>query len=387
VTLCGGLHSSLALVVLGAGSAVVTPTPVSIEFDAPPGCSDARTFFERLRARTDRVRPARPGDDPLKIEVKLVRLGAKVHGELVIKQEPSESAPRMVDGATCDEVVGVLSLTAALALEHLAPARNLPAEPGAASSGSSDGAGSGASSNAGNASASAASAGVGAENSNASDARKPDRSGAAAAASGTGDSRAQGSAAASVPLPPDDASNAGVGAHAAGQKSYARFEFGGQVGLSNLTSPLLAVGAGGLLRVRAKGASFGLSASYWSNALTRSDGDAELRAVLLGLSVCPVSWQLGPRAALDPCALANLGWLHLADPSAVNPREADRSFWGLGALARLRAAITPLVGLEVEAGVSVPLVNRRFVTNHPERIVAETPWICPIVGLAAVLSP
>jgi hypothetical protein len=79
--------------------------------------------------------------------------------------------------------------------------------------------------------------------------------------------------------------------------------------------------------------------------------------------------------------------MHLTDMSAVNPRDADRSFWGIGGLARLRTAVTPMVGLELETGVSVPLVKRRFVTNDPERIVAETPWIFPFIGLSAVLAP
>jgi hypothetical protein len=132
--------------------------------------------------------------------------------------------------------------------------------------------------------------------------------------------------------------------------------------------------------------SLGLSAAYWSSALTNGGDSAKLRDVAFGLSACPFRIQLG-LAHAEPCVLASVGLLRVSDDSALNPRAVNRSLWGLGALGRYRVPLTPGVSLEVEAGVTLPLVERRFVTVGPERIVAKTPWISPFLGLGAAVSP
>ncbi|MFZ5896706.1 MAG: hypothetical protein ACOY0T_36960 [Myxococcota bacterium] len=375
MTLCGGFNS-LALVVLGAGPAVSPPTAVSVELDAPAGCADPRGFFDRVRARTDRVRAARPGEEALKIQVRLVRNGAKVQGELRFKQDTSESATRRVDGASCDEVVGVLSLTAALALERMNPP---PADTTGASGGNT-------------------AAGSGSERNTAEggDAARDDTTsanGGNSASSGAGGDTAQKTNSDATNTAGKSATpveNTDDPAHSApGEKSRfpIRFELGAELGIAEVLSPFVSAGAGAFGRVRYARTVFGLSAMYWSNGLTNPDSSTEARAVLLGLSACPISFPLGSRATVEPCALVNAGWLHVADSSAVNSRDANRSFWGLGALGRARLPVTPLVGFELEAGFTLPLVERRFVTTRPQRIVAETPWISSFVGLAAVVSP
>jgi hypothetical protein len=344
--------------VLGASSAVSTPTPVQVDVDAPDGCADSRAFFERLRARTDRVRLAQSGEDSLTIDVKLSRVGPKVHGELRLKQQGNESATRQVDGATCEEVLGVLSLTAALALERMV-SPHTDASDGAPNGNQNGDASSGAGGAAKQTPNSVGAAGQG---------------GANAAAGGGG---------------AEQRSAAGAGAAADFNRPAARnlrLELGAELGLTQVLSPLLATGAGAFLRVRHEGMSLGLSAAYWSSALTNGGDSAKLRDVAFGLSACPFRVQLG-LAHAEPCVLASVGLLRVSDDSALNPRAVSRSLWGVGALGRYRVPLTPAVSLEVEVGVTLPLVERRFVTEGPERIVAKTPWISPFVGLGAAVSP
>lgn len=365
MTLSGGV-TGLALVVLGASSAVPTPTAVRVDVDAPSGCSDARTFFERLRARTDRVRLAQPDEAALVIDVKLSRAAGKVHGELRLKQQDSESATRQVDGATCEEVVGVLSLTAALALERLvAPHDEANGTTPGESRNEAGTSGAGGSADAAHASGGAVATSLaGAEN----------------ARAGAGSQREPSNDAAS------GSNGDGPDARARRSARQVGFEVGAQLGFSQVLSPLLATGAGPFVRLRRDGASLGLSGTYWSSALTNGADSAKLRDIALTLSACPISVRLGS-AELEPCVLGSVGFLHVSDSSALNAREADRSLWGLGALGRYRVPLTPLVGVEIEAGLSLPLVERRFVTDRPERIVAKTPWISPFIGLGAALAP
>ncbi len=110
--------------------------PVRVEFDAPSGCSDGEAFFAGVLARTRHVHRARPGETAVRLTVHVTRVGGRVHGELRVNEAGGEAETRRVDGATCAEVVQVLSLTAALAIDPtadlLAPA--VPEKPPAAPS-------------------------------------------------------------------------------------------------------------------------------------------------------------------------------------------------------------------------------------------------------------
>ena len=72
-----------------------------------------------------RARRAAPGEDALHLGVRLTRVGNKVRGELRMMDGPGDGDTRRVDGESCDAVVEVLSLTAALALiaqpQHATP--------------------------------------------------------------------------------------------------------------------------------------------------------------------------------------------------------------------------------------------------------------------------
>lgn len=343
------------------------PTPVDVELDAESGCTDVRSFFERLRARTDRVRLAEPGESALVIDLKVSRVGGRVHGELRFRQDATESATRQVDGASCEEVVGVLSLTAALALERLNAESDAAGQGGAA--GSATG---GAAANADRATSTSPSG--------TSPSEKPATGGNVDAAKGKAVSP-EGTAAVESP---DDA-RANADAPGAKRRSL-QVELGAQVALTQVLDPLLALGVGPLVRLRHQRMSIGLSALYWSSRLTNADASTRFRSLGFALSACPWSWS-GARASFEPCVLGSMGFLHVTDSSVTNPRAADRSLWGVGALGRARLDVSPWLGLELEAGFIVPLVERRFVADGVQRIIAETPRISPVVGLAAVVLP
>ena len=119
-----GLWALVALAQTGLAVSV----PVRVEFDAPTGCSDAEAFFAGVLARARHVHRARPGETAVRLTVRVTRVGGRVRGELRVNEAGGEAETRRVDGATCAEVVQVLSLTAALAID---PTANLlgPAVP------------------------------------------------------------------------------------------------------------------------------------------------------------------------------------------------------------------------------------------------------------------
>src|SRR5215831_13418239 len=107
-----------------------------VDFDAPAGCSSAEAFRRGVAARLEH---AGASDElpPARIQVRLTRNGDRVTGELRLSREQAPTDTRTVEGATCDEVVDVLALTAALALQ---PAHAAPRAAGAAASAPTTGA-------------------------------------------------------------------------------------------------------------------------------------------------------------------------------------------------------------------------------------------------------
>ena len=117
----------LALMALAQASPSVS-VPVRVEFEAPAGCADAEAFVAGVLARTSHVHHARPGENAVRLAVHLTRVNGRVHGELRVTVAGGESETRRVEGTSCAEVVQVLALTAALAIDPTADLRP-PAPP------------------------------------------------------------------------------------------------------------------------------------------------------------------------------------------------------------------------------------------------------------------
>jgi hypothetical protein len=116
---------------VGAAAPAGRAPMMRIDFDAPAGCGSAEAFRRGVAARLEHA-AASNEVPPARIQVRLTRDGDRVQGELRLSQEQAPTDTRTVEGATCDEVVDVLALTAALALQPAARAAPRPAAPPAA---------------------------------------------------------------------------------------------------------------------------------------------------------------------------------------------------------------------------------------------------------------
>ena len=136
----------------------------------------------------------------------------------------------------------------------------------------------------------------------------------------------------------------------------------------------------GKLDADGMGPSLGLSFLYVPNDLLRTADDARVRWTAFAVTGCP-GWFAGKVASVEPCAQLIGGQLEASGLGVTNPRSVERSWWSVGALLRVAARLGWGFSLELEAGLSVPLIERRFIFTTPERAVGETPTIAPMVGL------
>src|SRR4029079_4093376 len=111
-----GLATALVLAAAPPPAPNGDAVAIRVECDAPAGCSSVDAFYAGLLARMKSARRASSGEDAVHLGVRLTRSGTKVRGELRILDGPGDGDTRRVEGESCEAVVEVLSLTAALAL-------------------------------------------------------------------------------------------------------------------------------------------------------------------------------------------------------------------------------------------------------------------------------
>jgi hypothetical protein len=312
---------------------------------------------------------AAPGEDAVRLGVRLTRVGNKVRGQLRLMDAPGDADTRTVDGATCDEVVEVLSLTAALALAWKPPPRPAapprPAPTPVAPRGTSTG------SKPGTASASA------------SGATSP-----ATSAPATPEAEVTPTPPEPPPPPPAPPSDVlTVKPPPAVDPSLRRYRvaLGARGVAAGVMSPSVSFGGAldlrfGKLDADGTGPSLGVSFMYVPNDFLRTADDARVRLMALAVTGCP-GWSTGRVASIELCAQVIGGGLEASGLGVTNPQSATRSWWSVGALLRVAARLGGGFSLELDAGLSVPLVERRFIFTTPERTVGETPTVAPMVGL------
>jgi hypothetical protein len=109
----------------------------------------------------------------------------------------------------------------------------------------------------------------------------------------------------------------------------------------------------------------------------------------LALTACPVTLATSPSAPLrlEPCARAAAALLRATGHELSDAQTVTRSWWGLGALARLSLRAARDLAIELEGGALVPLVDRRFVVLPSGASLARTPTLAPFAsaGLAYAL--
>lgn len=298
------------------------PLDVRIEFDAPSDCAEVSSFYDRVRARTDRVRLAEAGVQALTLRVRVVRRGAKVHGQLRMTDELGASTTREVDGGSCPEVVDALSLTATLALDPTAsPEAPPPTVPPP----------------------------VEVVTLVATPSRPPEP-------------------------PPREVQ---VGLEAGLQGGVAEV-ISPYLSLGGALSARLTFGA----RDRVNW-SLGLTLTHLGNDIVVSNQVLAARLTSLAINACPARFNAGGAFSLEPCALFAGGLLSATGRGVSNPDSAVRSWWSAGALVRAALPIGGGVALELEAGGAVPLLKRRFILIAPERLLGESPGVSAFISAGA----
>ncbi|MDB5218278.1 MAG: hypothetical protein JWO86_6205 [Myxococcaceae bacterium] len=91
--------------------------PTRLELEVHATCTNEADFWQRVNARTRRV-VAGAGEDALRVTITLDTTGARTTGTLRVRSsgEPLESV-RRVEGASCEEVADALSLVVALTFD------------------------------------------------------------------------------------------------------------------------------------------------------------------------------------------------------------------------------------------------------------------------------
>jgi hypothetical protein len=380
----------LALVAL-AQTAPAASVPVRIEFDAPAGCSDAEAFLTGILARSRHVHRASPGEKPVRLAIHLTRVGGRVRGELRLTEAGGGTETRRVDGASCAEVVQVLSLTAALAIDptaELVPppppvaARAAPSAPARAAPSASG-----------------------------SSPTPPPPSEAAPATTPSPPSPPPPPAPATTPPPaapppeppspppppPEERPPEAVIATAPPAPPTPPPPPGPRVGASMAAARVLSssVALGAALSGRFGAVTGGglrpnlaVTFLYLPGDVFESGDNLGIRWTALALTGCP-GWWLGGRTVIEPCARVTLGLLAVIDHSISHQLPSDRWWGSAGALVHVAAPVGWGLALDVEAGVDFPFVTRRFITTtaEPNQAVGSTAAVSPTlsVGLSHAL--
>jgi hypothetical protein len=371
-----------------------------VDFDAPAGCGSAEAFRRGVAARLEHA-AASNEVPPARIQVRLTRDGDRVLGELRLSHEQAPADTRTVEGATCDEVVDVLALTAALALQPAAArAAPRPTPPPAVrapttrETGPATTRGTAARNGAGTATAgarpapSAASPRAAREAPAVASAAPPPPPPPVEVAAPPPPPPPPPPEPPAPPPPPPIVERPAPPPHPA---TGAYLEIGAGAALARILSSSVSSGPGpnlgggvmlGVAYAREDGIprSLRLGWLYLPNDFLLPGTDVVDRWNAFTLTACP-GWGLR-HGALDvqACARTIGGWI-TATGAVTNPRSASRSWFSGGALLRGGADLGAGFSLELEAGIDAPLFHRQFYITTPLETVAETPPVSLLVGI------
>ena len=297
-------------------------TPIRVSLEAPADCATAESFYEGVRDRTERVRTAVDDETTVEVSVRLVRSGSKVQGELRMHGEHGHTDTRRVEGATCEEVVEALSLTAALALDPTArlvarersePTPSKPAPP-------------------------------------------PEP--------------------APAPEPPPPVVSP--------RPRFTEFSLGVQALVTQIVTPDMSFGGAIAGRLTfdpdGGGESISVSILHLRNDLLRTPNDALYKLTGFALTGCPVRLRLSSATTLEPCATTLAGWLTAEALHVEHQTTTVRTYWSAGGILVIRVAAGAGAALEVFGGATAPLTMRHFSVGIPPTPIGETPVISPLAG-------
>lgn len=330
------LASTLSLLAMVAGipasPAATEVKPVRVEIEAPAGCGNADDFFVSLRARTNRVRPAR-GDEPCTtLQVRLHEIRYHVSGELRVVDDRGLTDTRRVRGPNCVDVLQALSLAAAVALDPsvlLLPSDTVPAPAKTAAPPPP---------------ASLLPDAPFAEPPKASEAPTP------------------------PPTPPDPHFQLGAAAASAYLLS------------SGASSGLAIFGRWTKAGSGAFQPTVGMAVTYLRNDILTSPGVARATLTGIAMTVCVAGWR-GNVITVKPCVLGMVGGLSVSGQHVVRTSTVDLLWLGAGPAVRAAVRLAGGFSLDLEAGASVPFIRRELYTTLPSHVVDKTAVISPVFGL------
>jgi len=289
-------------------------TPIHIDYEAPAECPRREAFYEAVHSRLDRIRLAGEGEASLVIRVRLTKVGTKITGELRVAGDEGETR-RRVDGERCAQVMDALALTTVIALDRVVNSPEAPStEP------------------------------------------------------------APPPPAPPVPDQAPRAPHAPVPSAATTRPTF-NVQLGARALVAAVVTPYVNVGGEVFARLArdGNGPTLDLALAHARNDLFSPASGVAVHWTAIKLSVCAPGWSIPSDFRVQPCALASGGWLDTTDESLDHPSPVLRSWWSIGGLVRAAASLGRSFAVELEGGINVPLVRRRYVANNPDRFLAETP--------------
>jgi hypothetical protein len=294
----------------------------------------------QVRARTPRVRAAAEHEPARTFRVTVSREGERSTGTLVVEEVDHASAPRSVEGATCQDVVTALAIVAALAIDPRASV--LPSDSSPPSSALSP-----------------------------SPSPMPMPS-----ASSSSSAEPSASTSLTAPTPPSSPTRtpipesapplaASTPAPTSPTIGRTRAFIGASADFIGVAAPGVAVGPSfvvGLLRER--DGIFSPSARiafarHGGGTVTSSIGSASFTWTLGQLDVCPIRLRIAADLWIAPCAVGEVGALS-ADASAAEGRSRVRPWVAAGVSGGLEWRLIGPLSLEAKGGVRAPFMREDF---------------------------
>jgi hypothetical protein len=371
-----GMPSSARHLLAGAALAAAAAIPrvaladdgvaVRLDYSVARGCPDGAAFFDRMAARTPRVRVARPGEEARELVVRVTGHGRRVQGQIAVRAPDGTEATRTVTGETCGDVVTGLALIAALAIDPTADASPTatPPTPAAAAAPTH---------NTSSTTPAAAPAPAAPVSSDAT--REPEKEADREAPRDEAADHAE----------PDAAREAGAHeATAPGGRWEASFGAQGAIvsGAAPdalLTIPVFAEIArpvGGVLRPAAR-----LRFERAGTGVPSGGPGAQFTWTAVSLDLCPLGLDEGP-FLVRVCARGEAGALAATGVNVQPARSESRPWMSVGPVARARWAPVSVLVVEVEAGAPMPAVRDRFFVE-PSTTVFRAPALGWTVAVGA----
>lgn len=356
-----GRFSLASSALLGAALLVAPPLyadgpsiVAELDYQAPAGCPDARTFERLVQGRTSRINFSSGGANTQFI-VRVKRTGDGYSASLSRRESTGKAlAAREVSGRECATVVDALALTAALSVD-----------PDALLSGPPD---SGTSKN---------DATSGPESSRAPESPQED--------SKTPSQNREEGPLEGPDKPSDDFADFDTPSAPIGPVRFSAGAFGGY---GYWLSP------GGMLQARV---TLGISVDLPLPVAVELSGSFASTGPIGVVDQANFElWGLAPRAcigragdpsvvAIRPCVSFFVGRLS-GEGEVSLPESAVRTVFGPGAALVFAGQLVDALSWQTEVGVNVPLVSRRFFIGDRSNVVGETPNFTPEVVLGVTYS-